>query len=510
MSDRRQFMAGLAAAAMLPPVIGAHHHDPFTLGVASGSPRDTSVVLWTRLAPDPLNGGGMAPGQVEVEYLLYADESLQRMVRRGTVETSEHKGHSVHVLVRGLDPGREYWYRFRYGDALSPIGRTRTTDMKAGRARLALASCNSYESGRFAAYADMAKWAPDCVIHVGDYVYEGAATPLGVMRRRIGAIELSLETVRQHNGSEIVTLWDYRNRYALYRSDPQLQAAHAASPWVVAMDDHEIDNNWAGDVPQDPWAQTALEFKVRKLAALQAYYEHMPIEQPPQLAGLEAHLQLYGVYRFGPAQVHVLDTRQYRSDQVCGQDFPGDEPCEALKDPRHTMLGTTQEKWLIDSLRRSSAKYNVLASQTWFAPFRYNASPAAPRVNMDQWVGYPIERQRMIDLLASGIGNPVVLSGDWHAAAAMRIHRDPWNARSPRVGHNFCGTSISSHCPWAGVMRAALKDNPHVDHLNGDNRGYLRCDIDSTGWRSEFRVVDDPRLADSSVRTELEIRLQEV
>ena len=510
MSDRRQFIVALGAATLLPDLKASTTRDPFTLGVASGSPRDTSVVLWTRLAPDPLNGGGMPAGRVEVEYRVYADESRQRLVQRGTVETSEHKAHSVHVLVRGLEPGREYWYQFRHGDALSPLGRTRTTDMKAGRARLALASCNSYESGRFAAYADMAKWAPDCVIHVGDYIYEGAAAALGVTRRRVGAVELSFETVRQHNGAETVTLWDYRNRYALYRSDAQLQAAHAASPWIVALDDHEIDNNWAGDVPQDPWAQTRLEFKVRKLAALQAYYEHMPIEQPPQLAGLDTHLQLYGAYRFGPAQVHWLDTRQYRSDQVCGQGFPGDEPCEALQDPRLTMLGTTQEQWLVETLRRSTARYNVLASQTWFAPFRYNAPPAAPRINMDQWDGYPLERQRMIELLASGVANPVVLSGDWHASAAMRIHRDPWNTRSPRVGHNLCGTSISSHCPWSGAMRDALQDNPHVDHLNGDRRGYLRCDVDSGGWRSEFRVVEDPRQADSAVRTELEIRLQDV
>ena len=249
MSDRRQFIVALGAATLLPDLKASTTRDPFTLGVASGSPRDTSVVLWTRLAPDPLNGGGMPAGRVEVEYRVYADESRQRLVQRGTVETSEHKAHSVHVLVRGLEPGREYWYQFRHGDALSPLGRTRTTDMKAGRARLALASCNSYESGRFAAYADMAKWAPDCVIHVGDYIYEGAAAALGVTRRRVGAGELSFESVRQHNGAETVTLWDYRNRYALYRSDAQLQAAHAASPWIVALDDHEIDNNWAGDVP---------------------------------------------------------------------------------------------------------------------------------------------------------------------------------------------------------------------------------------------------------------------
>jgi alkaline phosphatase D len=488
----------------------AQQRYPFSLGVASGSPRESSLVIWTRLAPDPLNGGGMGAAIAEVEYRVCADQAMRKPVREGVVATSGDKAHAVHVLVQGLEPGREYWYDFRYGDARSPVGRTRTADRRATRMTLALASCNSFESGYFAAYADMARWAPDCVVHVGDYIYEGAAAALGVSKRVVGGAELSFETVRQHNSPEIVTLWDYRNRYALYRSDPSLQAAHAASPWLVALDDHEIDNNWAGDVPQDPWAQTALEFKVRKLAALQAYYEHMPIERPPVLAGLEAHLQLYGAFRLGPVQIHLLDTRQYRSDQVCGQGFPGDEPCAEMLDPRLSMLGRTQEQWLSQTLRESSAPYNVLASQTWFAPFRYNAPPAAPKVNMDQWDGYPLERQRIIDVLASGISNPVVLSGDWHAAAALRIHQDPWNTNSRRVGHNFCGTSISSHCPWAGAMRAALSDNPHADHLNGERRGYLRCEVDAAGWRSDFMIVDNPSAPDSAVRSERQIRLQDI
>ncbi|MBU3672016.1 MAG: alkaline phosphatase [Sinobacteraceae bacterium] len=510
MSSRRQFLAAAGAVVMVGRATAVETRYPFTLGVASGSPRESSVVLWTRLAPDPLNGGGMGQTVAEVRYRLCADQAMRKVVREGVVTTSGDKAHSVHVIAQGLEPGREYWYDFRYGEASSPVGRTRTADRSATRTTVALASCNSFESGYFAAYADMARWAPDCVIHVGDYIYEGAAATLGLSTRVVGGTELSFETVRQHDGPETVTLWDYRNRYALYRSDLGLQAAHAASPWIVALDDHEIDNNWAGDAPQDPWAQTKTEFKVRKLAALRAYYEHMPIERPPILDGLDAHLQLYDAYRLGPVQIHLLDTRQYRSDQVCGQGFPGDESCAELTDPRLTMLGSTQERWLTKSLRESSAVYNVLASQTWFAPFRYNAPPAAPKVNMDQWDGYPLERQRIIDLLASGVRNPVVLSGDWHAAAAMRVYQDPWNIRSRRVGYNFCGTSISSHCPWAGAMRAALPDNPHVDHLNGERRGYLRCEIDSAGWRSDFMVVDNPSKADSMVRSERQLRLQDV
>jgi len=503
MLSRRYFLMSSGLLVCAPAVRAASSRYHFSLGVASGSPRASSVVLWTRLAPEPLRGGGMPTGVTTVRYRVCSEPAMRRLVQEGFVETSEAKAHSVHVKLRGLEPGREYWYQFYFGEDESPVGRTRTADPAATGAKLALASCNSYESGHFAAFADMARWAPDCVIHVGDYIYEGGPSPLGVVKRNVGGRELSFENVRQHDGPEIVTLTDYRNRYALYRSDVSLQAAHAASPWIVAMDDHEIDNNWAGDVPQDPWAQNALEFKVRKLAALQAYYEHMPIEQPPELSGIDSHLQLYGAFRFGPAQVHLLDTRQYRSDQVCGQGFPGDASCPELADPSLTMTGQRQERWLLDALARSSASYNVIASQTWFAPYRYNAAPEAPSVNMDQWDGYPLQRQRLIDALANGVANPVVLGGDWHCAAAMRIHQDPWDARSKRIGHNFCGTSISSHCPWWDSLNAAKAFNPHVDHVNGAQRGYLRFEVSRNDWKTDFRVVDDPRRADSAVRSEL-------
>ncbi len=498
-------MAAGGLTVSIPKAFAQSERYHFTLGVASGSPRLDGIVLWTRLAPEPLRGGGMPLGKALVRYRLCADQAMRKTVREGMVETSEAKGHSVHVILRGLEPGRDYWYQFTYGKDESPIGRTKTANSAGIATKLALASCNAYESGYFAAYADMADWSPDCVIHIGDYIYEGGASQLGP------------RVVRQHNSAEIVTLWDYRNRYALYKTDASLQAAHAAAPWIAAMDDHEIDNNWAGDVPQDPWAQTPLEFKVRKIAALQAYYEHMPIEEPPVLNGLDAHLQMYGTYRFGPAQVHLLDTRQYRSDQVCesGGNIgagapPGSPICEALSDPTSTLTGAAQERWLLNELRRSQAPFNVLASQTWFAPYRYNAAPDTAIVNMDQWDGYPLQRQRIIDALASGVSNPVVLSGDWHCAAAMRIHKDPSDPKSPRIGHNFCGTSISSNCPWWEPLRAAKDFNGHVDHVNGGQRGYLRFDVSAKNWRSEFRVVTDPYNPKSPVTTDVTIDTRDV
>jgi len=511
MLSRRVFLAAAGAAAFTPrPAGAAGGKYPFTLGVASGSPRPDGVVLWTRLAPEPLQGGGMAPGEVQVRYRLCSDPAMKRTVRDGLVATSHAKGHSVHAPLRGLEPGREYWYQFHLGEDDSPVGRTRTSSPRDPQARFALASCQSWESGRWAAYRDMAEWAPDCVIHVGDYIYEGGQGVVGVRSRDVGdGVMQSFATVRQHDGPEITTLWDYRNRYALYRGDPDLQAAHAASPWIVAMDDHEIDNNWAGAIPQDPEAQTPLEFQVRKIAALQAYYEHMPLERPPTVRGLDAHLQLYGAYRFGPAQVHLLDTRQYRSDQVCGAGFPGEPSCEALADPARTMTGAAQERWLLEALSRSDARFNVLAQQTWFAPYRYNPPPAAPEANMDQWDGYPVQRRRLLEALA-GASNPVVLSGDWHSSAAMTLHRDPDDPRSQKVGHEFAGTSISSHCPWARRLHAAKDYNPHVAYLNGRQRGYVRCTADRRDWISQYRVVADPTRRDSPLSTDAELRTREM
>lgn len=504
MISRRLFMAGTGVALSIPKAFAQSGKYPFSLGVASGCPREDGVVLWTRLAPEPLKGGGMPFGSTAVRYRLCSDDAMRRTVREGLVETSDAKAHSVHVTLRGLEPGREYWYQFYYGDAESPIGRTKTAMVKGMAAKLALASCNAYESGFFAAYADMAGWQPNCVIHVGDYIYEGGIGTMGVRTVNVRGFDMRLETVRQHNSHEIVTLWDYRNRYGLYKSDASLQAAHAAAPWIVAMDDHEIDNNWAGDVPQDPWAQTPLEFKVRKQAALQAYYEHMPLEAPPTFSGVDAHLQMYGAFRFGPAQVHLLDTRQYRSDQVCGDGFPGETMCDDLTDPYLTMTGAAQERWLRNGLRASQAPFNVIAAQTWFAPYRYNAVGETPQVNMDQWDGYPLQRQRLIDMF-SEVSNPVVLGGDWHCAAAMRIHKDPWNVKSPRIGHNFCGTSISSQCTWSEPLHAARDFNPHVDHVNGRQRGYARFNVTAKDMVADFRVVENATDPQSTVRTDVEI-----
>lgn len=504
--SRRLFLAASTAAFCLPvQATQTMTKSVFTLGVASGSPRDNSIVLWTRLAPDPLHGGGMPAGLAQVHWRLCTDPAMRRLVAEGDVMTTDHKAHSVHVTVQGLQPGRDYFYQFSYGDEDSLIGRTRTTDPNATHARIALANCQNYETGYYHAYRDIAEWAPDCVVHVGDYLYENSARPPGSFNYGGQFANIPFNIVRPHTGGETRSLFEYRNRYAQYKMDRDLQAAHAAAPWIIAMDDHEVQNNWAAMTPQDPDRQTDLEFAVRRLAAFQAFYEHMPLEHPPILKGIGSELQMYGAYRFGPAQVSLLDTRQYRSDQACGDPFPFGPVCEEMQEPSRTMTGADQEEWILRTLKESTAAFNVIATQTWFAPYTYFSESGIPGVNPDQWDGYPVQRQRLLNAL-SETSNPVFLSGDWHCAMASTLHLDPTDTTSPRVGHNFAATSISSDCPWWELMDRFRGQNDHVAYLNGRQRGYLRCDITGKHFTGTFRTVDNVWDASSQVRTATEMR----
>lgn len=517
MISRRLFLGATTAGIILPASIVRAQitSDPFTLGVASGSPKTSSVILWTRLAPEPLKGGGMPIGDVSVRYRVWADAEMQRLVREGDVTAPETDGHSVHLKLEGLEQGREYWYRFALGEFESPVGRTRTASANGDSAKLALASCQNWQSGHFAAYDDIAAWAPDCIIHLGDYIYEGGVGTIGNRQVEKPGETQIFRTVRLHNSHEITTLWDYRNRYALYKSDPSLQAAHAASPWIVAMDDHEVDNNWAADVPQDPMAQTPLEFQVRKIAAFKAWYEHMPVERPPALAGLQPALQMYESYRFGPAKVHLLDTRQYRSDQylneeTCGAGMLGRVPCPDQDHATRTVLGMAQEQWLARELRGSDAGFNVLASQIWMAPYRFSPADQPASVNTDSWDGYPTARSRLIETLGKDVANPVVVSGDWHCAAAMTINASGKTAGSRPIAHEFAGTSISSDCGWMYEMEQMRSANPHVRHLNTRQRGYCRFEVSNSDWTTAYRVVDDPYDASSACRTDIELRTRDM
>jgi len=475
-ADGRRARAA-ARATRVPP-------GPFTLGVASGDPLPDGVVLWTRLAPTPLDpGGGMPDAPVPVAYEVAADERFRRIVRRGSALARPAGAHTVHADVRGLRPGATYWYRFRAGGELSPTGRARTAPAagaRVRRARFATASCQNYQDGYYTAHQALAGEDLDFVVFLGDYIYEGRPNPAAL---------------RSHDGvAEPLTLDEYRSRHALYRSDPDLQAAHAAFPWVVTLDDHEVDNNWADDIPQDPGLQSPEAFRARRIAAFQAYWEHMPLRRAQAPRGPD--MTLYRRLGWGDLlQLDVLDTRQYRSDQPTS--------LAGAEDPASTMLGAEQEAWLDRGLAGSSARWNALAQQTMVAQNDRLAGPAEV-FDLDNWDGYRAARRRLLDSL-DRVRNPVVLTGDRHATWVCDLRRHFGDPASPVVGAELTGTSITSgsdpdvvafHAQYDPVMA----ESPHWKFID-NQRGYVVCDLDRERWRSDLRVVSTVRSPTATVST---------
>ncbi len=482
---RRQFFQAAAALSLLPllhrPALGivlsnATFRDyPFTLGVASGDPVSDGVVLWTRLAPEPLHGGGMPNENVEVTWLVASDHAMKNIVARGSEVATPEFAHSVHAEVSGLEPGTTYWYRFQAGGEVSPIGRTRTApaiDAMPERLRFAFASCQHYESGFYNAYYHMAGDDLDLVVHLGDYIYEGKAVS--------GA-------VRKHIGDEIESLDDYRTRHALYRSDTDLQAAHAAFPWLLTWDDHEFDNNYAGEISEQTYVQAA-DFLIRRANAYQAYYEHMPLRSTSIPKG--PLMQLYRGCQWGRlADFSVLDTRQYRSDQPCGD--RNTEPCPESLSPDQTMLGQVQQQWLDDRLMESPATWNILAQQVMMARADRKAGEGIA-YSMDQWPGYEVPRRRLMQFLKDAkISNPIVLTGDIHSNWVNDLQVDFDDRSAPAVATEFVCTSISSGGDGVENRQsqdAIMADNPFVKFYNSE-RGYVRCELTPAQWRSDYQVV---------------------
>ncbi len=499
-AGRRAFLiktAGLAAATAVMPCValapraarsaGARAADgrlamPFKLGVASGDPLPDSVVIWTRLVRKPWEpGGGMPDRPVRVDWEVAADEAFRRPVRGGAAEARPQHGHAVHVEVGGLEPARTYWYRFRAGGEASPVGRTRTAPApgaRVGRLRFAFASCQNYEDGFYTAYKHMAEEDLDLVVFLGDYIYERA---LGPVSGRPGP---------SHWGQgEAISLAGYRMRYALYKSDPLLQAAHAAFAWVVTFDDHEVENDWGADVSQSkkPW-RTREDFLARRAAAFQAYWEHMPLRLSSRPRGPD--MQVFRRLTFGGlAAFNVLDTRQYRSrSRPCGTRTG--PICPAALDPARTMLGARQERWLFDGLERSPARWNVLAQQVPMT--QLDVGEDEPRFKLDKWDAYPAARARLFRFLAERKpSNPVVITGDVHDNWVALLKSDFNDPDSATLATEFIGTSISTRGDGAEQSeegRIALAKNPHVLFHNY-RRGYVRCELTDKEWLSDFRTV---------------------
>lgn len=485
--DRRLFLTRAAALSTLPLLNQASWANrfprlsgqPFTLGVASGDPDSTSVVLWTRLAPQPLlPDGGMKPEAVEVTWEIAEDEAMKKGLRSGKTLATPQLGHSVHVEVAGLKPDRWYWYRFQCGDSTSPLGKTRTlpaTGSLPQTLRFAFASCQHYEQGLFTAYEQMARDNLDLVFHLGDYIYE---------------YEGKEGRVRKHVGKEIESLGDYRVRHAQYRGDPLLANMHAQCPWFVTWDDHEFDNNCASDISEEKQVKPA-DFLLRRANAYQAYYEAMPLRRRSLPQGPD--MLLYRKASFGRlAEFLVLDTRQYRTDQP-NDDKPA-QINEAALNPKNTMLGTRQKRWLQAALLESQGTWNVLAQQVMMAMAAVARNGLTPQFSMDQWPGYAHERMEIIRFLAERkVPNPVVLTGDIHSNWVNDLRIDDRKVDQPVVAAEFVGTSISSGGNGQvnpNYLPALKLANP-FNKFHSTERGYVRCTVTPKLWTSDYIAVED-------------------
>lgn len=438
-------------------------------------------MIWTRLAPDWLQpDGGMPPVAVDVQWQVAESETFSRVVASGTSIASPAWGHSVHVEITGLRPDRPYWYRFRAGGELSPVGRGRTTplagaDISAMRA--CFTSCQHYERGHYAAYRHMVADDPDVVLFLGDYIYE--ANP--------GAAN----HVRLHRNPEPVDLAGYRIRYATYKSDPLLQAAHAAAPWMTIWDDHEVANDY-GHLQSEDDVDPAL-FLRRRMAAYQAYYEHMPLRR--RALPVAEGMPIYRALDWGAlAQFQLVDDRQYRSTRACDSEANGKliPDCAERRDPARSILGAAQEEWLLDRVATSRAQWSILTQQTLFGTLHLRDTPerVPERFSRDGWDGFPATRDRIMQRWTDAkVRNPLIIGGDIHTFAAG----DVLDARETVVASEFVGGSISSLGRDRAAARQVHEDNPRLALFDSSRRGYGRLDIKKARSEITFRSLVDAR-----------------
>ena len=517
--NRRRILGGAASAGLAlisaPAILryasaqtgmpqNARTGNPFTLGVASGAPRPDGFVLWTRLAPEPLSvnpetPGGMSGGDVALRYEIATDDAMKNVVRRGTATAQQLYGYSVHLDVAGLQSGRSYWYRFLSGDATSSIGRAVTLPAPGASLdsiRYGYVSCANYEHGYFSAYRHLTDENPEFVLFLGDYIYEG--------------IEENRPIVRHHSdGIEASTLPTYRNRYAQYRLDQDLQRLHAQVPSLVTWDDHEVQNDYAdkyGEYFDDP-----AQFLIRRAAAYQAFYEHMPVR--PILSHPDGPLmRVYDRFTFGDLiEISVIDGRQYRSREACygppnkgGGHLESNGSCPERLDPGRTMIGFDQEAWLYSALAHSKAKWNLIAQDVLMAQLR-EKQDGIDTFWTDNWDGYPANRARLIKRIHdTKVSNPVVASGDIHSFFANDLHLDPDDQKSPIVATEFVGTSIASYGPPFDMLNQTLPDNPHVHFFESRRRGYVVVDLKREQMQLRMRAVSDahdPKADISTLKT---------
>jgi alkaline phosphatase D len=466
---------------------------PFTLGIASGMPRGDSVVLWTRLAPFPHEIAGGLPGiEVVVRWELAEDERFSRGVRTGQVLARPEHAHSVHVEVAGLPSGAQFFYRFMTRDAVSAVGRTRTApaaDVDVTRLRLALASCQHYEQGAFVAHRDIAARDLDFVLFVGDYIYE-STNP----RYRL----------RAHEGPVPTTLDGYRARHATYKLDPDLRAAHAAHPWVLTWDDHEVENDYADDHGPKELDQPQ-RFLQRRAAAYKAYFEHLPVS--PSMAPNGPAMRIHERFVWGRlAELWTLDNRQYRSVQVCGG-TPGvggriAAPCDEIGADERSVFGMAQERWLAQGLAASTRRWKLLGQGTQLSPSGVD-SPLGRRIHTDGWDGYPKARERLLHAIADpGVGNVLNLGGDVHRHVAAQLRLRPNDPTSPIVASEFVCSSVTTRGLSEAVLGLMRSSNPDLLHARSDERGYALLEITPQHTVCDFLGTPFPARSDAHLNVQ--------
>jgi alkaline phosphatase D len=486
--SRRLVLGGLGASALLPAIARSQlrfTRFPFSLGVSAGDATPDGFVLWTRLAPEPLEEmGGMTPHPVPVDWEVAEDDRFKRIVAKGREMAYPELAHSVHAEVTGLQPGRSYHYRFHCADDTSLVGRAATlpaADAAVDQVRFAAVGCQHFEAGWYTAYRHVAEEPLDFVFHYGDYIYEYSP---GVT---LDAFHRPTDPVRRYIGPEPYSLDEYRRRYAQETLDTDLQAARAAHPWFCTYDDHEVQNNWAG--VHDEHGTPPDLFVTRRRLALQAWFEHMPVRR----ATLSPTTGLVDFRRradFGRlVRAHFPNTRLFRTDQPCGDNFK--PACPAQSAPDAQMIDAAQEKWLGEGLRSSGQTWQLVAQQVMMAPLDRRATDSTepqPIYNMDSWAGYSAQRERIFGLFGQHApGNILVATGDEHQNYANDLIHG-----GRTVASEFVSTSISSggdgHEVRPGNERL-MTDNPNLKWTN-DRRGYVVGEVTPKSFTGHYRVLD--------------------
>lgn len=500
---RRQFIHQTAAwaafaTASLGPITRVHAakpffiNDPFQLGVASGDPIPDGFVIWTRLAPDLYDPKALPDEAIPVGWEVARDAKFKQIVSRGNVFARPEFAHSVHVELRGLEHNQVYFYRFTCGDAQSPVGRGLTLpapNVPTDRLKFALATCQHYDQGYFTAYRDMIAQDPSLIFHVGDYIYEVSWG----------------QAIRHSPVPEAYTLNDYRLLHAVYKLDPDLQAAHRHCPWVFTWDDHEVDNDYSALTPEDNADPVA--FAKRRAAAYQAYYEHMPLRamSAPDVNG---NVQIFQRFNYGDlVEFDVLDLRQYRAVQPCR--LPGVKPgrvvsqvdCPDMMDPNRSMLGAYQENWFRLNFARTGARWTTLVQSLMMMNFDQFPGPGTGAYT-DNWGAYPGARRKIVDLVKQrGVSNVISLGGDIHSYFIGDVVTDENNPNSAPVISEFVGTSITSESYNTKLFDSLMPENPNIKYVNDRYRGYIMFDVNRDVWKADLRIVEDVRVRTPSFRT---------